>query len=350
MTRASGTRASGRTAEVRPDAFGYLLVHFVEDPDGHAETLHYSLSRGDDPTSWDRLGVVLESHLGTTGLRDPHVVRAPDGDGFFLVATDLRVFGGDDAGWDAWQRHGSRSLVVARSDDLVRWSPPWLAEVAPPEAGMAWAPEAFWDAGAGHFVVHWSSTLYDPEDSAHAGESYSRVLWATTTDFVTFSPPRVLLDTGRTTIDTTMIEHDGRVFRFHKDNSPGGRELYMDVVAHATSDDARVLAEHIGADRYGHVEGPLVFRANDAEQWYLFVDQYGDAGQGYRPFVTDDLASGRWEPVEGSFDLPDRTKHGVVLPLRGDEWHRLAAASRPDGADPELADPELAVPDGPDLS
>ncbi|MBD5785505.1 glycoside hydrolase family 43 protein [Cellulosimicrobium terreum] len=310
-------------------AFGYLLVHFVEDPDGHAETIHYSLSRGDDPTAWDRLGVVLESRLGSTGLRDPHVVRSPAGDEFYLVATDLRVFGRGPVGaadWDAWQRHGSRSIVVARSSDLVHWSDPWLAEVAPPEAGMAWAPESFWDAGAGAYVVHWSSTLYDRADGAHTGDSYSRLLYATTTDFVTFSPARVLLDTGRTTIDTTMIEHDGRVYRFHKDNAPGGHELYADVVPHALSDEAVVLAERIGADRYGHVEGPLVFRANDADRWYLFVDQYGDGGQGYRPFVTDDLASGRWDPAEGEFDLPDRTKHGAVLPLRGDEWHRIAAA------------------------
>ncbi|WP_251153418.1 glycoside hydrolase family 43 protein [Cellulosimicrobium sp. Marseille-Q4280] len=319
----AGEREPDRAAQAR---FGYLLVHFVEDPYGHEEKIHYSLSRGDDPTAWDRLGAVVESRLGTTGLRDPHVVRSPGGDEFFLVATDLRVFGGDDAGWDAWQRHGSRSLVVARSTDLVQWSEPRLVEVAPPEAGMAWAPEAFWDARSGHYVVHWSSTLYDPADTQHAGESYSRILCATTTDFVTFSPARVLLDTGRTTIDTTMIEHDGRVFRFHKDNSPGGRELYMDVVPHALSDDAVVLAERIGADRFGQVEGPLVFRANDAERWYLFVDQYGEAGQGYRPFVTHDLASGRWAPVDGSFDLPDRTKHGVVLPLYGDEWHRLAEA------------------------
>ncbi len=316
--------ASVRPREGRADAFGYLLVHFVEDPDEHRETVHCSLSRGDDPTAWDRLGVVLESRLGTTGLRDPHVVRTKDG--FVLVATDLRVFGGDDAGWDAWQRHGSRSLVVSRSADLVRWSEPRLVEVAPARAGMAWAPESFWDERAGQFVVHWSSTLFGPDDDAHAGESYSRVLYATTADFETFSPARVLLDTGRTTIDTTMIEHGGRVYRFHKDNSPGGRGLYMDVVPHALSDDATVLAERIGADLFGDVEGPLVFRANDAERWYLFVDQYGDGGQGYRPFVTDDLASGRWEPAGGGFDLPDRTKHGVVVPLRGDEWQRIARA------------------------
>lgn len=325
--------ATDRARAARPvagphgtDAFGYLLVHVVEDPYGHAETLHYSLSRGDDPTAWDRLGVVLESRVGTTGLRDPHVVRAPDGDGFFLVATDLRVFGGDDAGWDAWQRHGSRSLVVARSADLVRWSAPWLAEVAPPEAGMAWAPGAFWDAGAQRYVVHWSSTLYDPADPGHAGTGHARVLCATTTDFVTFSLARVLPGSGSTTTGTTMVEHDGRVYRVRADDGPGGRGVVVDVVPHVLSQDAEVLAERVGADRAGRVEGLLVFRAHDAERWYLFVDGYGGAGRGHHAFVTDDLASGRWTPVAGALELPDRTQHGSVLPLRGDEWHRLVEA------------------------
>lgn len=307
-------------------ASGYLLVHFVEDPRGHEERIWYSLARDGDPTRWERLGPVLESHLGTTGMRDPHIVRVPDGSGFYLVATDLRVFGGDDAGWDAWTRHGSRSLVCAFSPDLVTWSEPWLVPVAPPEAGMAWAPEAFWDAGAERFVVTWSSTLYSPDDPGHTAESYARLLMATTRDFREFSAPEVLLDTGRTTIDTTMVADSARVYRFHKDNSPGGRGLYQDEVSDPqSSDGARVLTEHIGAELWGDVEGPLVFRDVVSGRWYLWVDQYGDRGQGYRALVTDDLGSGRWERA-ADVDLPGATKHGVVLPITAAEEARIRAA------------------------
>ena len=59
-------------------------------------------------------------------------------------------------------------------------------------------------------------------------------------------------------------------------------------------------------------------------QWFLFVDQYGTTRQGYRPFVTDDLTRGGWAPYAGPFELADDTKHGVVLPLQGSEWERLA--------------------------
>lgn len=308
------------------EPYGYLLVHFVEAPEGHGEQIYFSLSRGDDPTQWDRLNdgePVLGSTLGSTGVRDPHLVRSPLG-GYHLIATDLRVFGGDDGGWDRWQRHGSRSLVVWDSDDLLNWSGPRLAEVAPPEAGMAWAPESIWDPSRSAYVVTWSSTLFDPADPAHEGETYSRILYATTTDFVRFSPARVYLDTGSTTIDTTMtFGPDGRVYRFHKDNGPGGRGLYADVVSGVLADDGVILAERIGRDVDGGVEGPLVFKDNHADRWYLWIDQYSAHRHGYRPYVTDDLSSGRWEPYEESFDLPENTKHGVVLPLVGDEWARL---------------------------
>ena len=60
--------------------FGYLMVHFVEDPASHAEKIFFSLSRGEDPTRWYRLNdgqPVLESRIGTTGVRDPHLVGLP---------------------------------------------------------------------------------------------------------------------------------------------------------------------------------------------------------------------------------------------------------------------------------
>ena len=193
---------------------------------------------------------------------------------------------------------------------------------------MAWAPEAIADPATGVFVVTWSSTLYDQTtDPDHRGDSYSRILSATTRDFRSFSAARIYLDTGSTTIDTTMISHGGKVYRFHKDNGPNGRQLYADVVSSLYADDSIVLQERIGHQQFGDVEGPLVFTDNCADRWFLFVDQYGTKRQGYRPFVTDDPSAGNWAPYEGPFELADDTKHGVVLPLRGTEWERLAGAA-----------------------
>jgi hypothetical protein len=313
-----------------PEPFGYLLVHFVEDPDGYGEQVHLSLSDGDDPCSWDRLNggrPLLRSTLGTTGIRDPYIVRGPDA--FFIVATDLRIYGGDDAGWDAWKRRGSRDVLVWRSTDLVTWSEPWTLEVAPPQAGMAWAPEAVFDADRGEYLVHWSSTLYEAQDVDHRGEAYSRVLAAWTPDFRRVGPPRVLIDRGVDVIDTTILVGDGVVHRVSKQESfaPDSDRVYHEVGGALLSDDYRTVATRIGAEAYGKLEAPILFKDHHDDVWYLFLDQYERRPQGYVGFTTRDLAGGRWEPIPADrFHMPPDTKHGGVLPLLGDEWARLRAA------------------------
>ncbi|GLB45060.1 putative glycosyl hydrolase 43 family protein [Lyophyllum shimeji] len=99
--------------------------------------------------------------------------------------------------WDQASRRGSRSLAIWESPDLKTWSAQRLVQVAPPEAGMAWAPEATYDSSTGKFVVYWASKLYATSDTNHTGTSYARILYATTTDFKTFSTPAVWIDPGR---------------------------------------------------------------------------------------------------------------------------------------------------------
>jgi hypothetical protein len=309
------------------EPFGYLLVHFVEDPEGHGEQVYFSLSGGDDPCAWTRLNggqPVLGSDLGTTGVRDPYVVRGADE--FFIIATDLRIYGGDGAGWDAWTRRGSRDIVVWRSTDLVTWSEPWSLEIAPLTAGMAWAPEALYDDDRAEFLVFWSSALYDPEDLDHQGDGYSRVLAAWTPDFRRLHAPRTLVDRGTDVIDTTMLVEDGLVHRISKQESfsPDSDRVFHEIGPAIFSDEYRTVATRIGADLYGKLEAPLLFRDHHHDVWYLFLDQYGRRPQGYVGFRTTDLRSGRWEPVPSDqFHMPPDTKHGGVLPLRGDEWRRL---------------------------
>ncbi|GAB4004877.1 hypothetical protein GCM10029992_51130 [Glycomyces albus] len=198
-----------------PEYTGYLYVHFKrESTDG--EQIHFALSDGDDPLHFDDLNggrPVLYSALGDRGVRDPHIVRSPEGDRYYMVATDLRVFERTD--WDQMQRWGSRSIMVWESVDLVDWGEGRLVEVAPSEAGNTWAPESVWDPDQDAYLVHWSSTLYS--DPAHEGRSYNRIMYATTRDFREFSEPRVWIDRGRQTIDTTVVEYEGVYYRFLKD-------------------------------------------------------------------------------------------------------------------------------------
>jgi hypothetical protein len=135
---------------------------------------------------------VLTSTLGTKGLRDPFIIRHPSGSKFFVIATDLRMFGGTMT-WDQAGRKGSLSLAVWESPDLKTWSAQRLVKVSPAtvsitnplflsitidtnQAGMTWAPEATWDPTMNKFVVYWASNIYTASDTNHTGSTHARIM------------------------------------------------------------------------------------------------------------------------------------------------------------------------------
>jgi hypothetical protein len=313
----------------------YLLTYFTGEDHAGGEQVRFAVSRDGDPLRWDTLAggdAVLTSELGTGGVRDPFLVRRPSGDGFYLVATDLHIHRSQD--WMACQRTGSRSLVVWESPDLVTWSEPWLAEVAPPTAGNVWAPEVTWHEETSSYAVYWASMLYPADDPEHQGVSYNRMLVARTTDFREFTPAQVWVDPGHSVIDSTVIEHEGTFYRFSKDEreapTPGldGKSVLLERSDDLLSTDWEYVTGAIGMStdpelgiRQG--EGPTVTKALDRERWYLFIDEYGM--RGYIPFETDDLDTGTWTKSRGA-ELPVDPRHGSIVPITATERARLVEA------------------------
>ncbi|WP_336920883.1 immunoglobulin-like domain-containing protein [Aquipuribacter sp. SD81] len=335
----SATATRTLTARVRPlpapAAFeGYLFSHFLGEGLQDGEQVYFALSEGNDPLEYMNLNdgdPVMVSTSGEMGLRDPFIIRSPEGDKFYQIATDLRMWNQSSGSWDKVQRFGSRNIVVWESTDLVSWSESWVAEVAPENAGNAWAPEIFYDDERGEYVVFWASKLYADDDPQHTGSTYNRMLYATTRDFRNFSEAEVLIDYGYSTIDTTMIEHDGDVYRFTKNEAnrsstnPGGKYVFEEVGSGPLADDFTLVREAIGAGSISQGEGATVFKSNTEERWYLFIDEYG--GRGYVPFTTTDLASGEWTMLApGEYSFPSRLRHGTVLPVTGAEWRALQRA------------------------
>lgn len=349
----SGAAAAGADegTQEADDPYGYLMVHFIEDPQGYAEKIHLSISRGDNPEQWDRLNggePVLASHLGTTGVRDPYLVQNPDTGTWYIVATDLRVFGGDSGSeecgeWCYWSSQGSTKLNIWQSEDLIHWSDLEQVDVAldaqgerQAELGMAWAPEATWEPDFygeddGAFVVYWSSNLY--ADDSHDEETYSRVMWAATKDFTqeTWEYGGVMIDTGGNTIDTTVLQDGDATYRLTKDNSDG-KGIYMergeDEQWWLEDAEWETLQTEIGAgwadDNPGGVEGPAGFKRNDSDHWYLYVDVIPSIG--YQPMETEDLDAG-WEELRSDdFDLESSTKHGGIVSLTRAEYDSIREA------------------------
>jgi hypothetical protein len=309
-----------------PAYVGYLFSYMLGEGSSNGEQVYFALSQGNDPTRWRQLNggrPVMTSTVGTRGARDPFIIRSPQGDRFYQIATDLRIYG--NGNWDAAQRTGSKSIVVWESTDLANWSAPRLVRVSPDTAGNTWAPEAYYDETLGQYVVYWASKLYPSNDPNHTASTYNRMMYATTSDFRTFSAPQPWVDKGYSTIDSTMIRHNGTYYRFTKDErsasqSTCGKFIIAETSTTILNRNYSFLRDCIGRGSLSQGEGPLVFKSNTEQRWYMYIDEYG--GRGYIPFTTTDLSSGQWSAVS-SYSLPGRPRHGTVLPVTQAEYDRI---------------------------
>ncbi|MDQ0858832.1 immunoglobulin-like domain-containing protein [Bacillus sp. V2I10] len=306
---------------------GYVFSYFTGEGYTNGEQIYFSLSEGNNPLKWNELNngePAITSELGEKGLRDPFIIRSPEGDKFYLIATDLKING--DWNWDRAQRSGSRSIMVWESTDLINWSEQRMVDVAPKEAGNTWAPEIFYDDSTGEYVVFWASKLYENEE--HSGSTYNKMMYSKTRDFYTFTEPEVYIDRGYSVIDTTMIEHDDKVYRLSKDernnttSTPNGKFIFQEVGDSVLDPNFELIKEGIGKGSIGAGEGPTIFKSNTEEKWYMFIDEFG--GRGYVPFETTDLQSGEWKMSE-DYDLPARPRHGTVIPVTKAEHEAILA-------------------------
>jgi hypothetical protein len=326
------TAHSGAPPVNHPKYAGYLFAYFTGEGTADGEQIRYALSRGNDPLHWRELNQgkpVLTSTIGEKGLRDPFVIRSPEGDKFYLIATDLRMYRNSSGSWDQVQRHGSKSIMIWESTDLVHWTDQRLVRVAPDNAGNTWAPEAYWDDSLGEYVVFWASKLYADDDPDHTGSTYNKMLYATTKDFRTFSAPKVWDDPGYSVIDSTVVKYEDTYYRYTKDerdpssSSPCSKFITGEKSKTLTSTTYDFVSDCVGSGSIDRGEGPTVFKSNTGNKWYLFIDEYGE--RGYVPFETTDLDSGKWTMSKG-YQLPASPRHGTVMPVTQAEYDRLLAA------------------------
>ena len=376
----------------------YIFASFHGGDDGgrNGEQIWLSASKGNDPLNWYELNYdqgtsvsqpilqTVNPPQGQQGLRDPSLIRSADGKHFYLLATDLKTYQ-DGQSWSYRQSKGSRNLVVYESADLVNWSEPRFIKVEDDHAGNVWAPEAFYDAKNEQYIVFWASNLYPDTDIANRNTSqisYNRIRVATTKDFVTFSQPTTWINLDRSTgrqgwgmIDSTMISANDKIYRLTKDEN-GFRVLLQyidslddlydtwgpaDTAPYAvnknpitaltdTPNDWTMVGNANGSSKWqipglsgGNLEGPLVFKDNVEDMWYVFID-YASGG-GYVAWRSDsmDKAPNEWEYLGQSWcnttglsstcnaksttspywSLPVSPRHGSVLPVTLEEWERV---------------------------
>ena len=322
--QAAPTRTTSDGPAPPADGPGYLMAHFTgEHPTG--EQVYFAIST--DGLIWTDLNgsrPVLVSTVGEQGVRDPALVRSPDGDRYWILATDLRIASG--TGWGVAMHEGSTSLVVWESEDLVEWSEPRLVDVAGaiPDAGCAWAPEANYDPVTGDYVVYWATI--SPRD----GVTKPRIYYARTTDFREFTPPALYIDRpgDQPIIDTQILPIDRPGAPFAYIRASGDRQITFEA-ADSILGTWTPLGDlsHLGLTG-ADVEGPILFQFNDGDRWGLYVDRYATGG-GYLPLLSTLPASPRAYRglPDSAYDLGGTHKrHGSILNLSAEELDRVRAA------------------------
>jgi hypothetical protein len=299
----------------------YLMAHFIgQQPGGEQIYLSYS----DDGLHWTDLNngqIVLRSTVGTRGVRDPALIRSPQGDRYWIIATDLHI--GSGTSWADSMERGSTALTVWESADLVNWSAPRLLDVAGPIAGAgnAWAPDAIWNRDTGDYVVYWAT------NSTIDGERQHRIWYSRTSDFRTLTAPQVYIDRPGTTglIDTQIIEVAGSVGGWRYYRASGDGQLTIEAANSILGTWTRLGdLSHMGLTGRD-VEGPMWAKFNDRDEWVLWLDQYR-TGRGYMPVSSTNLGSTQNFQIRSDYQLGTTHKrHGSVLNLTAAEADRVRA-------------------------
>ena len=328
LTKEIVIQVKAKAAAIQDDDYtDYFFAYFAGEGYSDGEQIYFASSQ--DGLNWSDLNdnnPILTSTMGEKGVRDPFIIRSPEGDKFYLIATDLKINGGN--GWDAAQNSGSQSLMIWESTDLVNWSEQRMVEVsAKIEAGCTWAPEATYDPQTGEYVVYWASRTPNKDTK-------QRLYYAKTRDFYSFTEPQLWIDYDQSSIDTTMIEENGTYYRFTKNeggstNSLGAKTktIFLEKSNQVLGTYAQIASESLNANQY--VEGPTIFKLNsddaDTNTWCLLVDDFG--GGGYYPLLTTDLESGVFtKPEAGTYKMPSRARHGTPIRITKAEYQAVMAA------------------------
>ena len=360
-------------APTEDDYCGYLLVTFTGEGSANGEQVYMSLADQGDGFKFKALKnnqPILQSIASEKGVRDPFVYRSPEGDRFFIIATDLKVNNRPSGGWSNTPKgytyptvNGTHTLILWETTTLEDWGEPTYIPVADgilneayPNggAGMAWAPEMTYHEETGDYVIFWSScyiddlTLPDNEKTKVKGDAVYRT---TTRDFVHFTEPKLFIDnqlnengTPRNIIDASCRKIGDHYYSLTKDGDNGDREggiliMRSDDILDVEAWEKVADLDEIGLPTTGQrvnaynnqtLEGPEFFAFNkcdwkdeDTPEWCVMGDMY-QSGAGYLPFATtniEDPTTDSWRVLASDeYDLSNGGQsHGSVLQLTADE-------------------------------
>ena len=306
----------------------YLFVYF---PANDNENIYYALSNdGYNFTAMNggKRVVAADTVSLKKGLRDPHVLRAPDG-WFYMVNTDMK----SAEGWSS-----NRGMVLMKSKDLINWKhstvhfPDRYKGKNFANVTRVWAPETFWDdtydngdGTKGRPLVYYSlltndgTIAYDQVFFNYANKDFSDLE----------GDPIHFFDRGKSTIDMDIVYNpvDKLYHAFYKNEGDGG--ICKVKAQSLTSANGTKAPSWFGQCKNAlqqtseAVEGAGVFKLINQNSWVLMYDCYMNGHYQFTSssdlenfkFVQDTKTSGAFTP-----------RHGTILPITAQETAALMKA------------------------
>jgi hypothetical protein len=304
---ASAPHAAATATDAADDR--YVFSYFK----GNGEDgLHLAYS--EDGLKWRALNGDSAFFRPTVGkeklTRDPSIVRGPDGT-YHMVWT---------AGWN---EHG---FGYARSKDLITWTNETYVPVMAhePTALNTWAPEIFYDAPKGRYLIFWATTIpgrFTGDDVGGGGKYNHRIYYVTTTDFEKFSKAKILYDHDFSVIDAFMIRDGARHVLFLKDETerPPQKNIRLAYSERPEGPWTRPTTRITG-DYWA--EGPAVLHVGN--RWLVYFDRYRE--HRYGALSSPDLRT--WGDVTAQLVVPPGMRHGTAFRVPAADAERLLAHDR----------------------
>lgn len=274
-----------------------LLFSFFREPNGK-NGLCLATSR--DGLKWTEIkpphgeSGFLKPEVGGKLMRDPSLALGPDGT-FHMVWTT------------SWGR--PPVFGYASSKDLIHWSKERAIPVMEndPTAKNVWAPELFYDAKKGLWLIFWASTIPGKfPETANSGDNNHRIYCVTTKDFKTFSPTKLFYNGGFNVIDATILPAKGKYYLIVKDETKNPVKKHLRL---AMSDHAEGPYGPAGpAISRDWVEGPSGIQIGS--EYYIYFDHYGNPKY-YGGIKSPDMK--HWQDVSATMSFPKGFRHGTVL-------------------------------------
>lgn len=283
-----------QTAGAKSKYVAYLVAYMTGDDERH---LYYALSDGDFHFRQLGNGPVLSASFDDQLIRDPHVLRCPDGK-FRMVATV------------SWSH---RPFTIWESDDLIHWQNERLIDVAPAGATKTWAPETLYDETTEQYIIYWTGELNEDWTTAS-------IYYVITRDFQTFSDPAILFSIpGEGILDANIIRVDSTYHLLYRHNQQIWQVTATSALGPYTTPSI-VCPEN--------VEGPFAFPLIDGSGYGFVCDYYGRSS-GFGLFTSIDFQS--WLRITNArppfyneqVSFPHGIRHGSIFGITKKERKRL---------------------------